>query len=95
MKKRKTNAIIDKVSGEAFISIDTIIEVTKMISKFCVNDFTNARNEWIQEKLDSGEDIDVRFERDYTKKVAKNMKVLGDTITDHFVTKKKEYKKGK
>ncbi len=92
MRKRKTNAIIDKNNGEVFINADTVIELVKLITKSCVRDFTAKRNDWIQERLDNDYNIDVRFERDYTKKCAKNMKIVGKAIANHFAEKNKELK---
>lgn len=93
MIKRKTNVIIDKNNGEVFFNADIVIELVKLITKSCIRDFTAKRNDWMQERLDNDCNIDVRFERDYTKKCSKNMKIVGEAIANNFAEKTKELKK--
>ena len=69
--------------GEIFINSRVIVKEIKKLTDFCIKDFTAQREEWIQEQLDYG-NIDVRFEKNYTKNVVKNMKVFSKAIITDF-----------
>ena len=82
MKKRMPDAL--KIDNEVYIKSKTIEKEFKRYTKAAIADFKRARNESVAELWDSGEDIDIRLETEYTTYTVKNLQVFSKKFLEHF-----------
>ena len=80
----------DETNKCPLIEFDEVARYIKRISKKAIDNYKQMRQERMNELMDYGEDIDVRFEQEWTRYTAKNMEVLSKFIVDDFEKMKRE-----
>lgn len=76
--------VVDKRTNDAFVRTDVAIWLITELTKNAVKDFDDQRTEYIKAKVCSGDDVDVRFEGEWTAYTVKNLKAMGKAIREGF-----------
>ena len=83
---------IDNGKTDVHVNLEDVIKYIKNFTKIAIKDFEYKRAEHISELLDYGEDVDIRFEQEWTRFAVKNMRCLGNGLTKKLEIMNKDLK---
>lgn len=94
MKKKGTGIgyVIDNGKTDVHVNLEDVIKYVKNFTKIAIKDFEYKRAEHINELLDYGENVDIRFEQEWTRFAIKNMRCLGNGLAKKLETMNKDLK---
>ena len=92
MGRNRIDFVYNEESDTVAMKIPEIIKFIKNFSKFSIKDYEKQRAVRINEILDCDDDVDIRFEKEFTEINVKNMKVLTNHLVKEFERLEKEFR---